>query len=244
MDHIIIRRIDGSSLLISSFLENQRVIEHGEQPIAIAAADGENTELKDDSLYLLYGYIDRAVDAWVQELKYIPRLINSAVAFLLLYFFFSFVIRDPLPMVDEIILASGGAVAVYLWTAAKNRKSEIAYKRRIEIKMNADRAKLFSDETAQKIEKRLQELEQTDLLSLCETAAGIVTTPPSLDIGEHQESVKQMLHMIIAEDQRQAKLIKKLEDPSADAEKLSARLYALAQQRKIDLPLIVLYRSL
>lgn len=244
MDHIIIRRIDGSSLLISSFLEKQQVIEHGEEPVSIASPDGEDTSLKDDSLYLLYSYIDRAVDAWVQELKYIPRLINSAVAFLLLYFFFSFVIRDPLPMLDEILLASGGAVAVYLWTAAKNRKSEIAHKRRIELKMNADRAELVTDGTAQDMEKRLQELEQTDLLSLCETAAGIGTTLPSLDIGEHQETVKQMLRMIITEDQKQTKLLKKLEDRSVDAEKLSARLYALSQQQKIDLPLIVLYRSL
>jgi hypothetical protein len=244
MDHIIIRRIDGSSLLISSFLEKQHVIEHGEEPVSIASPDGEDTSLKDDSLYLLYSYIDRAVDAWVQELKYIPRLINSAVAFLLLYFFFSFVIRDPLPMVDEILLASGGAVAVYLWTAAKNRKSEIANKRRIELKMNADRAELVTDSTAQDMEKRLQELEQTDLLSLCETAAGIGETLPSLDIGEHQEAVKQMLRMIITEDQKQTKLLKKLEDRNVDAQKLSARLYALSQQQKIDLPLIVLYRSL
>jgi hypothetical protein len=163
---------------------------------------------------------------------------------LLLYFFFSFVIRDPLPMVDEILLASGGAVAVYLWTAAKNRKSEIANKRRIELKMNADRAELVTDSTAQDMEKRLQELEQTDLLSLCETAAGIGETLPSLDIGEHQEAVKQMLRMIITEDQKQTKLLKKLEDRNVDAQKLSARLYALSQQQKIDLPLIVLYRSL
>jgi hypothetical protein len=50
--------------------------------------------------------------------------------------------------------------------------------------------------------------------------------------------------MIITEDQKQTKLLKKLEDRNVDAQKLSARLYALSQQQKIDLPLIVLYRSL
>lgn len=59
----------------------------------------------------------------VQEARYIPRLVVSAIVFLAAYFFMSLVVRDPIPMIDEIVIALCCAAAAWvlmLRSAAKD----------------------------------------------------------------------------------------------------------------------------
>jgi hypothetical protein len=248
MKHTIIRRENGTKLFLSPFLDEEEVVGWGEQPIEIAVADEADSGIKEDALYLLYTYIDRAVDSWVQELKYIPRLINSALTFLIVYFFFSFVIRDPLPMVDEIILASGAAAAVYLWTAGRNRKSDIARKRRTELKLLADSAEITHESTAGLLEQRLRELDGTDLLQLSEQVSGAEGELEKLDLSkDEREQMGNYLLLLLNERDRNKKVLRKLYErtlTSSEREKLSARFYVLSKEGKIDLPLIGLYQSI
>ena len=51
---------------------------------------------------------------WLQDKRYIPRLIVSAALFLILYLFFSLVIRDPVPMLDELLFSFIGSVALWV----------------------------------------------------------------------------------------------------------------------------------
>ena len=66
----------------------------------------------------------------------IPRLIISAVVFLVAYLFFSLVIRDPLPMLDEIIIS----FALFLMVKAFNKLKENAKKKEEEAKAAAPAA--------------------------------------------------------------------------------------------------------
>lgn len=49
--------------------------------------------------------LSKAFRKRAEDKRYIPRLVLSAVIFLALYFFLSLVIRDPIPLVDEIIIS-------------------------------------------------------------------------------------------------------------------------------------------
>ena len=44
--------------------------------------------------------IDNSVNLWIQEKRYYPRLFISTLAFFVMYFFLSLVIRDPIPVFD------------------------------------------------------------------------------------------------------------------------------------------------
>lgn len=64
--------------------------------------------------------IDRELSLYIQERSYIKRLLVSALVFLSVYFFCSFVIRDPIPMADELIAASISAVFAWLLLRRKD----------------------------------------------------------------------------------------------------------------------------
>lgn len=72
-------------------------------------------------------YADFRIEALrhVNEHYYIPRLIISAVVFLVAYLFFSLVIRDPLPMLDEIIISFALSAASFVLMRRGSRKTAL-----------------------------------------------------------------------------------------------------------------------
>ncbi|MGM0431328.1 MAG: hypothetical protein ACQEQU_01280 [Spirochaetota bacterium] len=246
--HYYIRRSDARDLFLSPFFEKSRVVSWEEEPIVVETAADPQALPEEHILYFLYSLIDRAVDAWIQELKYIPRLLNSAAAFLVLYFFFSFVVRDPIPIVDEILFSGAGAFGVYVWTARRNRKSDIAQKRRTELKRLADAAEVNGNNGALKqMEEALTRLEQEDVLKLCEQIVWEPTGCADVDLGEDGEEIMNYLTTYIRSKRVPARLLKHVLDPPKDEEKkegLAARLLILTREKKIDLPLIGLFASL
>ncbi|MCX7787138.1 MAG: hypothetical protein N2442_05535 [Spirochaetes bacterium] len=53
----------------------------------------------------LQGILKKAIQRWVADRWFPERFVLAAVSFLLAYFFFSYVIRDPVPVIDEIVLS-------------------------------------------------------------------------------------------------------------------------------------------
>ncbi len=63
--------------------------------------------------------IDRELSLYIQDRSYVKRLLISAVVFLSVYFFCSFVIRDPIPMADE--LAAASIAAIFAWLLLRRK---------------------------------------------------------------------------------------------------------------------------
>ncbi len=68
---------------------------------------------------ILLERIDRELSIYMQNRSYVRRFLISSLVFLAVYFFCSFVIRDPLPIADELI--AGLAAAVFSWMIMKKR---------------------------------------------------------------------------------------------------------------------------
>ncbi|NLZ77715.1 MAG: hypothetical protein GX911_07090 [Spirochaetales bacterium] len=94
-----------------------------------------NAQQKDQATFALFSQIDFAVDRWIQDKRYVPRLLFSALAFMLSYLFFSLVVRDPLPMIDELLIS--GALAIFVWVslARRDTRSILAQENRQRLKM-------------------------------------------------------------------------------------------------------------
>ncbi len=84
---------------------------------------------------LLFSQIDFAVDRWIQDKRYVPRLLFSALAFMVSYLFFSLVVRDPLPMIDELLISSGWAIVVWITLSRRDTRSILAQENRQRLKM-------------------------------------------------------------------------------------------------------------
>ncbi len=77
--------------------------------------------------------IEKAVNRWINDSKFLLHMVMAGGVFLVSFYFLSYVIRDPLPMVDEIILSVLlGGLAFY---RLKNQQyqSDKAIERKLEM---------------------------------------------------------------------------------------------------------------
>jgi hypothetical protein len=78
---------------------------------------------------------------------------------MLLYFFFSLVVRDPLPMIDEIAISLGGAVFLYFALSRRASGSKEAASKRIMLRERIDSILFIHDPVLEEAEKLLSRLE-------------------------------------------------------------------------------------
>ena len=91
--------------------------------------------------------IDRELSLYIQDRSYVKRLLISAVVFLSVYFFCSFVIRDPIPMADELVAASLAAVFTWIMIRRKDyRRTLISEERKRYEKALSDADFLYESE--------------------------------------------------------------------------------------------------
>lgn len=231
------------TLCLGPFQNRQEVVDWQDTtPIEVLCSHAVEDHEKETVLYNLYTLIDKGINAWIQELKYIPRLINSALAFLVIYFFFSLVVRDPIPMVDEFILAGAGAVGVYIWTASLNRKSDLAMKKRLELKNLADKAIFNQNEALTVYEELLKKYDETPYITLADQILGDEGGLEDISESFAAQQIRDYLQLQLNTHDKTQQILKLLNRADTEKEKalLSANMLRLSSSKKIDLPLIAL----
>ncbi len=245
MIHIyLIKREFGGSLILHPFAEKKHVVkELDRSPIMFHYAEQPNEDDRSAMLYGIYTVIDSAVDLWVQELKYIPRLLASAAVFLLVYLFTALVIRIPVPLVDEILFSSAAAAAMYIFMAKKSTRSEVAMKRRLELKHTADQASETLTPELKKIQDALAELEKIPTLKLSDMIAGKREFSAAPIDSAVSKGIAESLEIALKQQKYGRTLLKKINTDTSESrrERFAAYLYRLSQNKKIDMPLIALY---
>ncbi|PKL12436.1 MAG: hypothetical protein CVV52_10085 [Spirochaetae bacterium HGW-Spirochaetae-8] len=245
----ILRRDHGPSIYLTPFQAiNTSSTWNEEEEITWFSSSALSTHEKDDALFSLYMQIDRGVDRWIQDARYIPRLLMSAAVFLVTYFFFSLAVRDPLPMVDELLISSGVSVAFAMYLTKRDKKSEMAMKRRMELKQNASRSDFELLDTLTLYEDYLTKctyldsIELADRLSLTGNADLPLLEIPEANKGPWQTELADLLleHLRIkrALEYKKYHEILEIRKNKKGDEAFSARLLKLAMAKSIDLPLL------
>jgi hypothetical protein len=132
----------------------------GEQ-VVMYAGGMLNAQQKDQATFSLFSQIDFAVDRWIQDKRYVPRLLFSALAFMVSYLFFSLVVRDPLPMIDELLISSGWAIVVWITLSRRDTRSILAQE-------NRQRLKMIGGKRSEQIQENLFSIEE--YLDVCAKA--------------------------------------------------------------------------
>jgi hypothetical protein len=203
---------------------------------------------KDEALFTLYTQIDRGVDRWIQDVRYLPRLLIGGLIFLVSYFFFSLAVRDPVPMVDELVIATIITVFSLIVIARRDKNSSMSVKRRFELKQNASEVTFEIEEQLEEIEQylyRYSQLEMIDLIdSIVELEGSSLENLP-LDIKkEHMVNFPQLFLETMEFSYKNiyslSQKYQKIKTSDKLKESFSAQLLKLGMNKEVNLSLLAL----
>lgn len=192
----------------------------------------------------LYRLVEQEVRTWVADARFIPRFLLSSGAFLLIYLFLSFVVRDPLPVLDEIAIALGVSIVAYILLGRKDMQSEGALKRRIALRTKVDAIVFTEDEFVKRIEDELIAREGQKPERLIEE---LVRPDSDLVVDGHEEEASQMVAYLeemfrSGEFKQTEKRLKRLQRDGGARDHDTMRKWL--ESRKVDVPLLSLYLQL
>ena len=162
-------RNKNGNLILSPFQDPANAplweMEEKVQWIGSGDATSENMEELDK---LAYDQIDRGIKSEREEANYYPRLFISAGVFIAVYFILSFAIRDPIPVLDELLFASLATFATWTHLKKRNNQGELALKKTLELKARLNEATFDISPEMGKIEAYLEKLSTIKYLDLAD----------------------------------------------------------------------------
>ncbi len=235
-------RKDGTSLFLHPFLDRQKVMERLEKT-ELEGLYGKEPRVESLTLFRneLYRIIEDEVKAWVSEARFIPRFLLSAGVFVAAYFFLSFVVRDPLPVVDELAVSLGAAILSYILLGRRDMRSQAALKKRIALRRKVDNIRFVESEFVKEVEDVLhaKESESTDSLVSAFQAGDVpALTNPESDIAGELLRYLEMRFQSNEYKRQEKKLLEKKHNKDLDGVKRWVQL------RKVDFPLFAFYVNL
>ena len=233
-----LQRKDGSSLFLHPFSDMETLLKLDDK-VKIIGKYGNEPRVESLTMFRndLYRLIETAVKSWINDLRFIPRFILSAGAFLVIYLFTSFVIRDPVPMIDELALSLGGSIALFYMLAKRDQNSEKSSKKRLELRILIDKIVFEEDPFVKEIENILYSNESMDKAALIES----LTAYDNGDFKNVKDNdIKQIVSYLdkIFSGKIYGKKIEKF------SKKDVKRLGKWVSNNKIDLSLFAMYKQL
>lgn len=233
-----IYRKDGSSVFLHPFSEpgfliklddNYKIVgKYGHEPRVESL-----TMFKND----LYRLIESSVKSWISDIRFIPRFILSAVVFLIIYLTAAVVVRDPIPVIDELALALGGSIALFFVLSKKDQNSEKSSKKRLDLRLIMDKIVFEEDEFVKEVEEILHYNESIDKRSLIES---ILISDEKSFANSNPNDIKQLISYL--DTHFSGKIYRK---KIGSLDKLEIiKLSKWAEDNKIDLSLFAMYRRL
>ncbi|MFA7108415.1 MAG: hypothetical protein WC162_04670 [Sphaerochaetaceae bacterium] len=162
-----IQREDKEDLILSPFMNPQEAPkwEMLEKVQWISSGMVEANQIKelDNIAYL---QIEKGVNLESQEEKYYSRLFMSAGVFIVVYFVMSFAIRDPIPILDELGLASIATWGTWRYLKKRNNQGEMSLKKKLELKSRISEASSEISPFVGTVENYLDNLRSVNSLTL------------------------------------------------------------------------------
>lgn len=193
----------------------------------------------------LYRMVETGVQRWVSDKRFVPRFLMSSGLFLLAYFFLSFVIRDPIPVIDEIAFSLAAAVGAYVLIGRRDIRSDLAARKRVSLRAAVDRIVFTESRFAATVEASLQETESGTLRELVEK---IVSPSDRTELKEEDRAEAAAFVRMVEEryklrgGRKDERLFRRYLARERGADPDWIRRWA--QTRKIDVPLYAVYRRL
>jgi hypothetical protein len=191
--------------------------------------------------------IDSQVRLYVQNRYYTLRLLSSAALFLAVYLFCSLVIRDPIPMIDELALALLSSIALWIVMAKSEGNGAAAIKLKLDLDEMYHESKETFSPFIDKVDAWLYDLHSAfDRLALADALGKVDNVElPALDGdgGEEKVLLCSMLSYHINKNRTLRKLWRDIKVCGKEDKNLAARIVA-AEMNGEDIYLLALLLEL
>jgi len=234
-------RKDGTSLFLHPFRNPDKVVAQLErQPVL--GRYGAEPRVEALTLFRneLYRQVEAGVRSWISDRRFIPKFLISAGIFVLTYFFMSFVIRDPIPVIDEIAVGLGLAIGAFVLQGRRDLNSKLATEKRLALRVSVDRIVFRESEFVKQVESALHRHETGSF----EEVVGEIVEPAQAELGgAYREEASQFLELLESRFdfhrlQREEKTLRRLLVSKSDR-----HMSRLFESKKYDLPLYAVYKS-
>lgn len=238
-------RKDGKSLILHPFSTSERLLsclEHNK----LEGRYGKEPRVESLTLFRneLYRMIENAVRNWVSDLRFIPKFLISTGVFLVMYFLLSYVIRDPIPVIDEIALSLAGGIITYFLIGRKDMSSDRAMKKRVGLRTGVDQIQFRESDFIKKVEATLFKNESERI----EEVIRFIIKPQQQELSApERDEATQFLRVLesrfnFKKLKKEERILKKyVEDVEKNRGYLS--LKKLAESKNLDFPLYAVYKS-
>ncbi len=231
-------RKDGTSIFLHPLSDKELLLKLGDSTV-ITGKYGHEPRVESFTMFKndLYRLIESAVKSWISDTRFIPHFVLSAALFLVIYLLAALIIRDPIPMVDELLLALGGSIGMFFYLSKRDQNSEKASKKRLSLRLIIDRIVFVEDPFVKELEEILHYNESIDSKSLVESILG------EDEKGFRHGSSEDFMQLISYMDnyfteKPYGKKIKRIEKLGI------AKTSKWAEENKVDLSLFAIYRKL
>ena len=239
---------DGSSLFLHPF-ESADVLLNLDESVVIEGWYGKEPRIESLTMFRnqLYRLIETAVKDWVQDTKFIPRFIISAAVFLIVYFFTSFVIRDPIPVIDETVASLIASFGVYHMLSKRDQSSEKASRKRLKLRMLVDRIVFNESDFIKGFEDMLHYNESVEAEALVQSmllSSGRDSLVDPVTFKESQALTGYLEKMFSGKIyRRQERKLSKMRSSSHKSGN-AKNIIKWAHSHKVDLPLFAVYHAI
>lgn len=188
----------------------------------------------------LYRQVELGVRSWVSDQRFIPKFLISAGVFVLGYFFMSYVIRDPIPVIDELAVALGLGVGSFLLQGRRDLNSRLATAKRLALRVKVDQIVFQDSEFVKQVELALHRHEGGSL----EEVVGQIVEPVQAELGgAYRDEASQFLQLLESRFnfhklQREEKTLRRLLRSSSGRD-----ITRMFESKKYDFPLYAVYKS-
>jgi hypothetical protein len=241
-------RKDGSSFFLYPFKKKQNLINILENS-DISGLYGKEPRVESLTLLRneLYRQVEQSVKDWTAEKKFIPRFLISTAVFLVSYFLLSFVIRDPLPMLDELLIGIAAAVIVYIILVKRDSDSKRATEMKVKLRNKIDSIVFNEDGFTKDVESFLQNCETSSdleqlLVNMMKDERSVM-----FDCSDKQKVQKLLNSIILMFDEndikKHEKILNKL-TAREDYQSGRSRMIRWMSSRKVDPFLFAVYTEI
>lgn len=246
--YALLRKV-GMNLYLSPYLKADKAsLLDSETPVVLKSSGMLTKGQKEEASYALYSAIDFSVDRWIQDKQYIPRLLICSVVFMVTYFFMSLAIRDPIPMVDELLGSTALTVFCWVTLAKRDTRSSLALQRRYELKGKAGSPDYQVEGGLFALEAFLQDISGLDMLDVSDNLCLVKKKSFELLNEEQKGPWAQefldllLLHLKVRQKSlyRMYHRVRSVRESGKPDLRLAQRMFHLSMQQKLDLPLLTL----
>lgn len=236
----LIRRSSGETLLLHPFRPGDDLFRHPEDLVLEGRYATEPDAASTDSLRsVLHVELEKGARKDALERGFYTRLAASAAVFLGLYLFLSIVIRDPVPLVDELLVGGLGAFACWFAMERRSLSSAEFATRQAELRKGLDSALFQTSRVSKALEESLQDAETLDPELYSEYLNTSAEFVASAEDTRELEALATALRAHLGADA--AEEVHRFEKEKTDATLLIRRVRG---RKRMDIPVLLSYARL